>query len=182
MSRAKGRSDRPLSFAPAGVWTLRAMPGRNIQVHFLDLDVEENYDIVEVRDGVGPNSTSLGEPRVISSLRPRASVVFLPKPTEHVSLIEHRAIVHECDCLSVHMRPGSDWQSRAEGCMAHFGICLVDSPLIAILTGSGGPAHDLFSTSNRVTVWFFTDSSGSGRGFKANFTSGVGLGSPGEVC
>ncbi|XP_019747479.1 enteropeptidase [Hippocampus comes] len=92
------------------VWTLRAMPGRNIQVHFLDLDVEENYDIVEVRDGAGPNST-----------------------------------------------------------------------LLAVLTGSGGPAHDLFSTSDRVTVWFFTDSSGSGRGFKANFTSGVGLGSP-EPC
>ncbi|XP_051902352.1 enteropeptidase [Hippocampus zosterae] len=92
------------------VWTLRATPGRNIQVHFLDLDVEENYDIVEVRDGAGPNSTSL-----------------------------------------------------------------------AILTGSGGPAHDLFSTSNRATVWFFTDGSGSGRGFKANFTSGVGLGSP-EPC
>ncbi|XP_057677552.1 enteropeptidase [Corythoichthys intestinalis] len=92
------------------MWTLHAVPGRNIQVHFLDLDVEENYDIVEVRDGVGPNST-----------------------------------------------------------------------LMAVLTGSGGPDHDLFSTTNQVTVWFFTDSSGHGRGFKANFTSGVSLGSP-EPC
>ncbi|XP_077360528.1 enteropeptidase [Festucalex cinctus] len=92
------------------MWTLHAVPGLNIQVHFLDLDVEENYDIVEVRDGVGPNST-----------------------------------------------------------------------LLAVLTGSSGPAHDLFSTTNQVTVWFLTDSSGSGRGFKANFTSGVGLGSP-EPC
>ncbi|XP_040907254.1 enteropeptidase [Toxotes jaculatrix] len=88
-------------------WTLHAVEGRNIQLHFLDFDVEEAFDVVEVRDGVGPNSVSL-----------------------------------------------------------------------AILTGSDGPAHDLFSTTNQMTVWFFTDKSGHGRGFRANFTSGVGLGSP----
>ncbi|KAM9781868.1 enteropeptidase isoform 2-T2 [Syngnathus typhle] len=92
------------------MWTLHALPGRNIHVHFLDFDVEDNYDVVELRDGVGPSST-----------------------------------------------------------------------LLAILTGSGGTARDLFSTRNRVTVWFFTDSSGNGRGFKANFTSGLGLGSS-EPC
>ncbi|XP_061607433.1 enteropeptidase isoform X2 [Phyllopteryx taeniolatus] len=92
------------------VWTLHTVPGRNIQVHFLDFDVEENYDMVEVRDGVGPNST-----------------------------------------------------------------------LLTVLTGTGVPDHDLISTTNQVTVWFFTDSSGYGRGFKANFTSGVSLGSP-EPC
>ncbi|XP_077597229.1 enteropeptidase [Stigmatopora nigra] len=89
------------------MWTLHAFPGQNIQLHFLDLDVEENYDLVEVRDGVGPNST-----------------------------------------------------------------------LMAVLTGSVGPKYDFFSTTNQMTVWFFTDKSGHGRGFKANFTSGIGLGSP----
>ncbi|KAM7373803.1 hypothetical protein PAMP_006506 [Pampus punctatissimus] len=88
------------------VWTLHAVQGRNIQLHFLDFDVEETFDFVEVRDGAGPNSTSL-----------------------------------------------------------------------AILTGSDGPAHDLFSTTNQMTVWFFTDKSGYGRGFRANFTSGIELGS-----
>ncbi|KAM4726936.1 enteropeptidase [Anableps anableps] len=89
------------------LWTLHAPEGENIQLHFLDFDVEATYDMVEVRDGAGPKST-----------------------------------------------------------------------LLAVLTGSTGPAHDLFSTSNQMTVWFFTDSSDSGRGFRANFTCGVKLGSP----
>ncbi|KAM4546607.1 enteropeptidase-like [Fundulus diaphanus] len=89
------------------LWTLHALQGHNIQLHFLDFDVEATYDMVEVRDGAGPNST-----------------------------------------------------------------------LLAVLTGSTGPAHDLFSTTNQMTVWFFTDSEGHGRGFRGNFTSGVALGSP----
>ncbi|XP_035809077.1 enteropeptidase-like isoform X2 [Amphiprion ocellaris] len=89
------------------VWTLHAAEGHNIQLHFLDFDVEATYDVVEVRDGVGPNST-----------------------------------------------------------------------LLAVLTGSDGPAHDLFSTANQIIVRFSTDKSGFGRGFKANFTSGVHLGAP----
>lgn len=47
--------------ASAGLWTLHASDGRNIQLHFLDFDVEATYDFVEVRDGVEPNSTLLGE-------------------------------------------------------------------------------------------------------------------------
>uniref|UniRef100_A0A3B5MKK8 Uncharacterized protein n=1 Tax=Xiphophorus couchianus TaxID=32473 RepID=A0A3B5MKK8_9TELE len=89
------------------MWTLHAPAGQNIQLHFLDFDVEATYDMLEVRDGAGSNST-----------------------------------------------------------------------LLAVLTGSTGPAHDLFSTSNQMTVRFFTDSSGAGRGFSANFTCGVALGSP----
>uniref|UniRef100_A0A4W6E4L3 Transmembrane serine protease 15 n=1 Tax=Lates calcarifer TaxID=8187 RepID=A0A4W6E4L3_LATCA len=89
------------------LWTLHTVEGRNIQLHFLDLNIEVTYDVVEVRDGAGPNST-----------------------------------------------------------------------LLAVLTGSDGPAHDLFSTTNQMTLWFFTDESGHGRGFRANFTSGVNLGSP----
>ncbi|KAL7390351.1 hypothetical protein ABVT39_019428 [Epinephelus coioides] len=98
----------PATMAPIpGRWTLHAPDGQNIQLHFLDFDVEATYDVVEVRDGAGPNST-----------------------------------------------------------------------LLAVLTGSDGPAHDLFSTTNQMTLWFFTDDSGHGRGFRANFTSGVDLGSP----
>ncbi|XP_041656959.1 enteropeptidase [Cheilinus undulatus] len=89
------------------LWTLHAPEGLNIQLHFLDFDIEATYDVLEVRDGAGPNST-----------------------------------------------------------------------LLAVLTGSSGPAHDLFSTTNQMAVWFFTDESGYRRGFKANFTSGVNLGSP----
>uniref|UniRef100_A0A8D3BPS9 Enteropeptidase n=1 Tax=Scophthalmus maximus TaxID=52904 RepID=A0A8D3BPS9_SCOMX len=89
------------------LWTLHTVQGQNIQLHFLDFNIEATYDVVEVRDGAGPNST-----------------------------------------------------------------------LLAVLTGDDGPAHDLFSTTNQMTVWFFTDSSGHSRGFRANFTSGVDLGSP----
>ncbi|XP_034436879.1 enteropeptidase-like isoform X2 [Hippoglossus hippoglossus] len=89
------------------LWTLHTVEGQNIQLHFLDFDVEATYDVVEVRDGAGSNST-----------------------------------------------------------------------LLAVLTGNDGPTHDLFSTTNQMTVWFFTDASGYGRGFSANFTSGVNLGSP----
>ncbi|XP_026038512.1 enteropeptidase [Astatotilapia calliptera] len=88
------------------LWTLHAGEGHNIQLHFLDFDIEASSDMVEVRDGAGPNST-----------------------------------------------------------------------LLAVLTGNG-PTHDFFSTANQVTVWFYTDSSVSGKGFRANFTSGVNLGSP----
>ncbi|XP_061596462.1 enteropeptidase [Cololabis saira] len=89
------------------LWILHAVEGHNIQLHFLDFDVEATYDVVEVRDGAGPNSTLLG-----------------------------------------------------------------------VFTGSDGPTHDLFSAANQMTLWFFTDSSGHGRGFRANFSSGVELGSP----
>lgn len=53
--------------------------------------------------------------------------------------------------------------------------------LLAVLTGSTVPPHDWFSTSNQMTVKFFTDSSGHGRGFRATFTCGEDLGSPGEI-
>ncbi|XP_074528476.1 enteropeptidase [Halichoeres trimaculatus] len=89
------------------LWTLHTTEGRNIQLHFSDFDVEATYDVVEVRDGAGPDST-----------------------------------------------------------------------LLAVLTGTDGPAHDLISTTNQMTVWFFTDKEGYRRGFTANFTSGVNLGSP----
>uniref|UniRef100_A0A667XU66 Transmembrane serine protease 15 n=1 Tax=Myripristis murdjan TaxID=586833 RepID=A0A667XU66_9TELE len=92
------------------VWTLHAREGWNIRLHFLDLDVEATYDIVEVRDGAGPNSALLG-----------------------------------------------------------------------VFTGSPSPSPDLFSTANQMTVRFYTDKSGHGRGFKANFTSGLNLGVP-EPC
>lgn len=49
----------------------------------------------------------------------------------------------------------------------------------AVLTGDKGPTQDLYSTTNQMSVWFLTDKSGYGRGFRANFTSGVGLGLPG---
>uniref|UniRef100_A0A3B3C1K1 Transmembrane serine protease 15 n=1 Tax=Oryzias melastigma TaxID=30732 RepID=A0A3B3C1K1_ORYME len=88
----------------AELWTLHAKEGQNIQLHFLDFDVEATYDVVEVRDGAGPNSTLL------------------------------------------------------------------------VLSGSDGPAHDLYSTANQMTVWFYTDSGGSGRGFRANFTAPCAIG------
>ncbi|KAK5858081.1 hypothetical protein PBY51_002252 [Eleginops maclovinus] len=88
-------------------WTLHSAAGRNLALHFLDFDVEAGYDVVEVRDGAGLNST-----------------------------------------------------------------------LLAVLSGSSGPARTLFSTANQMTVWFYTDESGHGRGFRANFSSGFDLGSP----
>ncbi|TKS83453.1 Enteropeptidase [Collichthys lucidus] len=89
------------------LWTLHTNRGQNIQLHFLDFDVEKAYDVVEVRDGAGPSSI-----------------------------------------------------------------------ILAVLTGSDRPTHDFFSTTNQMSVWFFTDSSNGGRGFTANFTSGVNLGLP----
>ncbi|KAL0994008.1 hypothetical protein UPYG_G00116690 [Umbra pygmaea] len=89
------------------LWTLHAKEGWNIQLHFLDFEVESTYDIVEVRDGAGPLSVLLG-----------------------------------------------------------------------VFTGSNTPFPDIFSTANQVTVMFFTDDSSFGRGFRANFTSGIALGRP----
>lgn len=48
----------------AGMWTLHAPAGQNIQLHFLDFDVEATYDMLEVRDGAGSNSTLLGRLQV----------------------------------------------------------------------------------------------------------------------
>ncbi|KAJ8347859.1 hypothetical protein SKAU_G00264480 [Synaphobranchus kaupii] len=91
-------------------WTLHTGEGKNIQLHFLDFDVEATFDMVEVRDG-------------------------------------------------------------AEG----------NSELLGVFTGRDAPIADVFSTTNRMTILFFTDHSGYGRGFHANFTSGFGLGQP-EPC
>lgn len=44
-----------------GLWTLNAEEGQNIQLHFLDFDTEATFDMVEVRDGIWPNSNLLGE-------------------------------------------------------------------------------------------------------------------------
>lgn len=51
----------PGSSTAAGMWTLHATAGSNIQLHFLDFDTEATHDMVEVRDGAGPNSSLLGE-------------------------------------------------------------------------------------------------------------------------
>ncbi|KAM3869022.1 enteropeptidase [Diretmus argenteus] len=91
------------------LWTLHTREGWNIQLHFLDFDVEATYDVVEVRDGAGSNADLLG-----------------------------------------------------------------------VFTGSDTPP-DLISTANQMTVRFYTDQSGHGRGFRANFTSGFNLGLP-EPC
>ncbi|XP_042563360.1 enteropeptidase [Clupea harengus] len=42
------------------VWNLHAQEGRNIQLHFLDFALEIGYDVMEVRDGAGPESVLLG--------------------------------------------------------------------------------------------------------------------------
>lgn len=47
--------------AAAGLWTLHTSEGRNIQLHFLDFDIEVSGDVVEVRDGTGSDSILLGE-------------------------------------------------------------------------------------------------------------------------
>uniref|UniRef100_A0A8K9Y3E0 Transmembrane serine protease 15 n=1 Tax=Oncorhynchus mykiss TaxID=8022 RepID=A0A8K9Y3E0_ONCMY len=92
------------------LWTLHAREGWNILLHFLDFDVESTYDMVEVRDGAGPQS----------------ELVFLS----------------------------------------------------GVFTGTDATFPDVISTANQITVIFFTDSTGYGRGFRANFTSGLALGMP----
>uniref|UniRef100_A0A6Q2YS89 Transmembrane serine protease 15 n=1 Tax=Esox lucius TaxID=8010 RepID=A0A6Q2YS89_ESOLU len=89
------------------LWTLHARDGWNIQLHFLDFDVEPIDDVVEVRDGAGPASELLG-----------------------------------------------------------------------VFTGFDATIPDVISTANQITVIFSTDISGHGRGFHANFTSGLALGRP----
>ncbi|XP_053334760.1 enteropeptidase [Clarias gariepinus] len=51
----------PLSYGHGAscLWILHANPGQNIQLHFQDFSLEAVYDVVEVRDGVDPNSTLL---------------------------------------------------------------------------------------------------------------------------
>ncbi|CAO2632213.1 Tmprss15 [Lemmus lemmus] len=55
----------------------------------------------------------------------------------------------------------------------------VDSLLLAVYTGPG-PVRDVFSTTNRMTVLFITNTMTASRGFKANFTTGYYLGIPGK--
>ncbi|KAK1344221.1 hypothetical protein QTO34_014786, partial [Cnephaeus nilssonii] len=55
-----------------------------------------------------------------------------------------------------------------------------ESLLLAVYTGPG-PVKDVFSTTNRMTVLFITNDALTKRGFKANFTTGYGLGIP-EPC
>ncbi|XP_027269120.1 enteropeptidase isoform X3 [Cricetulus griseus] len=55
-----------------------------------------------------------------------------------------------------------------------------DSLLLAVYTGPG-PVKDVFSTTNRMTVLFITNTMRASTGFKANFTTGYYLGIP-EPC
>ncbi|XP_051733469.1 enteropeptidase [Ctenopharyngodon idella] len=41
-------------------WTLHAKEGQNIQLHFQDVALEMDYDVLEIRDGVEPYSELLG--------------------------------------------------------------------------------------------------------------------------
>ncbi|KAI5096270.1 enteropeptidase isoform X2, partial [Silurus meridionalis] len=86
------------------VWILHATQGQNIQLHFQDFSLEAAYDLLEVRDGVEPNST-----------------------------------------------------------------------LLSVLTGTRD-FPDIFSTGSEMTVMFYSDSTGSYRGFLANFSTGFNLG------
>ncbi|XP_006873219.1 PREDICTED: enteropeptidase [Chrysochloris asiatica] len=52
-----------------------------------------------------------------------------------------------------------------------------DSLLLAVYTGPG-PVKDVYSTTNRMTVFFITDKQVTRGGFKANFTTGYHLGIP----
>ncbi|XP_063053966.1 enteropeptidase [Engraulis encrasicolus] len=52
--------------------------------------------------------------------------------------------------------------------------------LLGVFTGERS-FPDVFSTTNQMTLLLFTDSSGNDRGFKANFSTGIGLGQP-EPC
>ncbi|KAM4047238.1 enteropeptidase [Anomaloglossus baeobatrachus] len=91
------------------IWYLNAAEGDNIQLHFPVFDLENIYDVVEVRDGRGS-----------------------------------------------------------------------DSLLLAVYTGAN-QVPDVFSTTNHMTVYFTSDSSGTRKGFVANFTTGHRLGMP-EPC
>uniref|UniRef100_A0A8C5MWH1 Transmembrane serine protease 15 n=1 Tax=Leptobrachium leishanense TaxID=445787 RepID=A0A8C5MWH1_9ANUR len=55
-----------------------------------------------------------------------------------------------------------------------------NSLLLAVYTGTNRVA-DVFSTTNQMTVYFTSDSSGTDRGFMANFSTGYRLGMP-EPC
>nr|KAF6383975.1 transmembrane serine protease 15 [Pipistrellus kuhlii] len=55
-----------------------------------------------------------------------------------------------------------------------------ESLLLAVYAGPG-PVKDVFSTTNRMTVFFITNDALTKRGFIANFTTGYGLGIP-EPC
>ncbi len=68
----------------AGVWTLHASQGENIQLHFLDFDVEMSNDVVEVRDGAGTNSTFLGKDVVYPE---SFSVSSSPHMCDRISLL-----------------------------------------------------------------------------------------------
>ncbi|XP_017347442.1 enteropeptidase [Ictalurus punctatus] len=54
------------------------------------------------------------------------------------------------------------------------------STLLSVLTGERD-FPDIFSTTSEMTLMFFSDSSGSDRGFLANFSTGFNLGQP-EAC
>ncbi|NXN79529.1 ENTK Enteropeptidase, partial [Bombycilla garrulus] len=56
------------------VWYLNAENGKNIQLHFQVFDLESIYDVVEVRDGRGPDSLLLGKTAVYTGKGPLPDV------------------------------------------------------------------------------------------------------------
>lgn len=47
-----------------GVWNLNAQNGKNIQLHFQEFELENIYDVVEVRDGGEVDSLLLGKTEI----------------------------------------------------------------------------------------------------------------------
>ncbi|NWV73795.1 ENTK Enteropeptidase, partial [Dasyornis broadbenti] len=56
------------------VWYLNAENGKNIQLHFQVFDLESIYDVVEIRDGRGPDSLLLGKTAVYTEQGPLPDV------------------------------------------------------------------------------------------------------------
>ncbi|KAG7320698.1 hypothetical protein KOW79_015113 [Hemibagrus wyckioides] len=96
---------------------------------------------------------------------------------------------HSAACVWIlHAKPGQNIQLHFRDFSLETGYDVLEirdgvephSTLLSVLTGER-EFPDLFSSSSEMTLMFFSDSSGSNRGFLANFSTGFGLGQP-EAC
>ncbi|KAK3555556.1 hypothetical protein QTP86_021783 [Hemibagrus guttatus] len=96
---------------------------------------------------------------------------------------------HSAACVWIlHAKPGQNIQLHFQDFSLETGYDVLEirdgvephSTLLNVLSGKR-EFPDLFSTTSEMTLLFFSDSSGSDRGFLANFSTGFNLGQP-EAC
>ncbi|NXI60948.1 ENTK Enteropeptidase, partial [Anseranas semipalmata] len=110
------------------VWYLNAEKGKNIQLHFQAFDLEDIYDVVEVRDGRGPDSLLLGKiavytgqdplPDVFSTTNQMTVILFTDKSVTKKGFLANFTTGYHLGACAL-----EEYQCRSGECIPFHNLC-----------------------------------------------------------